>query len=62
MTRPKVPTTDDEVHKTLVTEGHNSSQLAAWGIYCIKRKQGLSVDDAYMETLDHIIDIAEGRR
>ena len=60
-TSPRMPQTDEDVRAILLGEDPGTGHLARHNIYVVFRnRDGLSVEDAYMKTLDHIIALYEG--
>lgn len=57
--RVKLPETDEDV-KSMFDNWNSVSGQAAYGIYKIKRFQNpdMSVLDAYLETLNYVVEIA----
>ncbi len=54
-----IPTTDDEAVILLLGEQPTVGRQAMYGIYKIKRVQGLDVLDAYMATLNRVIALCD---
>ena len=58
-----IPETDDEAEAMLIGKNPSTANYAACGIYRIMRERdGLSVLDAYMATLNRWIAIGEKRQ
>ncbi len=55
-----IPESDEDAVAMLLGAHPSIASYAAVGIYRVRRRQGLSVFDAYMDTLNRWIAIGEG--